>query len=272
VLTNKQLKEIQVLQHECEANEPIKLKLNWDMLETRDKQEQNDFLYYEGGRLVGFLGLYGFGHQVEVCGMVAPEYRRKGIFTELYTKAQKEIKRRGFTDVLLNAPANSQSAKGYLHSVTCQYEFTEYQMKWEEVAIAADDAVSIRLAEPQDFEMEVQLDIQSFGFDEEEARDFNNRIKQEPLQFFYMIETGGRTVGKIRVSHMNGEAWIFGFSVFPECQGKGFGRKALTKVVLNEHQHGYPIFLDVEATNAHALKLYESCGFKAFQSQDYYRV
>jgi ribosomal protein S18 acetylase RimI-like enzyme len=86
-----------------------------------------------------------------------------------------------------------------------------------------------------------------------------------------MIEKGGRAVGKIRVDHSGREAWIYGFSILPKYQGKGLGRKALKKVVAEQCQLGYDIFLEVEATNEHALRLYESCGFKTIQRQDYYQ-
>ena len=86
-----------------------------------------------------------------------------------------------------------------------------------------------------------------------------------------IIEAEGKTAEKMRVSELNGEAWIYGFAIFPELQGKGNGRKALSKVVKMEQQKGLPIFLEVEAKNTHALKLYESCGFRSYHSQDYYR-
>ena len=82
----------------------------------------------------------------------------------------------------------------------------------------------------------------------------------------------GRRVGKIRVDHSEGEAWIYGFSIFPEYQGKGHWQKGVEKDSGKTAWHlGYDIFLEVEATNAHALRLYESCGFKTIQRQDYYR-
>jgi ribosomal protein S18 acetylase RimI-like enzyme len=85
-----------------------------------------------------------------------------------------------------------------------------------------------------------------------------------------IIEASGKTAGKMRVAESNGEAWIYGFAVFPELQGKGIGRKALSRVVKMEHQKGRSVFLEVEAKNAHALRLYESCGFRSYHSQDYY--
>lgn len=271
MLTAKQLTDIKELQYVCEKGEPFELKLNWDMLQSREENEGNDFFHYEDGKLVGFLGLYGFGNKVEACGMVAPDYRRKGIFTKLYRKAENVLKERGTSHILLNAPTNSESGKGFLQSIPCSYAFSEHQMKWEETELSYKEDVVLRLSSPDDFETEVQLDVQCFNFEEEDAREYNERIKRENTDQFYIIETNGISSGKMRISHLNGEAWIYGFAIFPEYQGKGIGRKALTNVILNEDKNGFSIFLEVEAKNAHALKLYESCGFKVYHAQDYYK-
>jgi ribosomal protein S18 acetylase RimI-like enzyme len=272
MLTKSTLQDIEKLQHVCEAADHIQLKLNWDMLRNREKDERNDFLHYENGELVGFLGLYGFGTKVELCGMVHPEFRRKGIFTKLFHEVMNEIDTRQTKEVLLNAPADSQSAKGFLHTVPCAYSFSEYQMKWQETELDGMEGVVIRPATQEDDEAQIQLDVLCFGFDVEDASDFQRRIKHEPYDKRYMIEKDGKTVGKIRVTTLNEEAWIYGFAVFPEYQGQGIGRKALKKTIMKaREEEGYPVFLEVEAKNAHALGLYESCGFKAFHTQDYYQ-
>jgi ribosomal protein S18 acetylase RimI-like enzyme len=270
MLNAKQLEELRGLQQRCEEADDIQLKLNWDMLQSRQAEEKSDFLHYENGKLAGFVGIYGFGNKVELCGMVDPQFRRQGIFTRLFTSALNEIKGGSYRKLLLNAPADSDSAKGFLQKVPSEYSLTEYQMKWVEREIAEAGDLSLRPAVEADSELEVQLDIECFGFLEEEARHFNRRIKQEGSQQFYMIETDGVTVGKMRVDHTNEEAWIYGFAVLPEHQGKGIGRKALSTVIAKEQRNGYPVFLEVEAKNAHALRLYESCGFATFQAQDYY--
>jgi ribosomal protein S18 acetylase RimI-like enzyme len=268
LLTSKQLVNIKELQKICEAGEPFELKLNWDLLETRPENEVHDLFYYENDKLVGFLGLYGFGNKVELCGMVHPEYRRRGIFTRLYQDAEKMIAEQKYKKVLLNAPSTSDTAKGFLKSIPCEYAFSEHQMKWEIKDLSKQVDVQLREATPEDFDLEVQLDVECFDFEEEDAREYNDRIRL--VDDHCIIDWEGKSVGKMRLSHQNDEAWIYGFAVLPEFQGKGIGRKALTNVVLDEHQNGFPIFLEVEAKNANALRLYESCGFKAYHSQDYY--
>jgi ribosomal protein S18 acetylase RimI-like enzyme len=272
MLTKEQLQQIAELKSLCEKEGEFELKLNEDMLETRDENSKEDFFHYEDERLVGFLGCYGFGNKVEMTGMVHPDYRRKGIFSKLFAEAVAETKKRENTTILLNAPSSSASAKKFLDSIPCTFEMAEYQMKWVAGELYEDPAVSIRPSTSQeDFEAEIQLEVACFGFTEQEARSFNQRMKELNSEDMFIIEAEGRPAGKIRVSETNGEAWIYGFAVFPELQGKGIGRKALSKVVKVETEKGLPVFLEVEARNAHALKLYESCGFRSYHSQDYYK-
>lgn len=272
MLSQKQLGDIKKLQLVCEQEEAIHLKLNWEMLELRNDQEQTDFFHYENEELVGFIGLYGFGNKVEVCGMVHPHYRRKGIFTRLLDEALTEIKRQEAEVVLLNGPANSSSAQGFLRTVPCQLAFSEYQMKWSEMDLGEVEQVLVRKSTATDLETEIQLDVECFGFKEEEARKYNTRIRKENTQSYYIIEEDQQPVGKIRVQHLNGEAWIYGFAIFPKYQGKGIGRRVLKRVIREQHALGYPIFLEVETKNANALKLYQSCGFNTIDGQDYYRL
>lgn len=125
MLTDKQMKEIKELQTECEQDGGFDLKLNWDMLAARKDGKKDDFFHYENDKLVGFLGLYGFGNKVELCGMVHPDWRRRGIFNRLLEEAIEEAKNRGTRQILLNAPAGSNSAKGFLETVPNRYFVTE---------------------------------------------------------------------------------------------------------------------------------------------------
>lgn len=271
MVTKDQLAEIKALQEVCEKQGGFQLKLNFDMLENRAENKEEDFFDYEDGRLIGFLGSYGFGNKVELCGMVHPDYRRKGIFSSLLKRGLEEAKKQEASTILLNAPTDSQSAKEFLKTIPCDFEVAEYQMKWQKTDLTIDPAIKLRPSvSKEDWEAEIQLEVLCFGFTAKEAEEFNEMIRETSDDQNQMIEFDGKTVGKMRVAESDGEAWIFGFAVFPEHQGKGIGRKALSKVVKMEDQKGFSIFLEVEARNAHALGLYESCGFKSYHSQDYY--
>jgi len=271
MLTKEELASIKELQATCERDGGFQLKLNFDMLETRAGREQEDFFHYEDGKLVGFLGSYGFGNKVELCGMVHPDFRRRGIFTKLLAIGLEVANKRGFQTILLNAPTDSLSAKEFLKNIPCAFSVAEYQMKWQKTDLGEDPAVTLRSSiTEEDFEIEVQLEVLAFGFEEEESREFNLKLRENHFEENFIIEVDGKAAGKMRVAESDGEAWIYGFAVFPELQGKGIGRKALSRVVKLEDQKGLSVFLEVEAKNAHALKLYESCGFRSYHSQDYY--
>lgn len=271
MLTKEELTAIKELQEICEKDGGFELKLNFDMLDNRAGQVKEDYFHYEDSKLVGFLGSYDFGNKVELCGMVHPDYRRRGIFTSLLKQGIEDAQKRNIRKILLNAPTSSQSAKEFLKTIPCSFYIAEYQMKWHETELSEDSSITLRPSTTEeDFEAEVQLEVLAFGFNEDEARMFNQQIRESGGEENLIIVADGKTAGKIRVMEANGEAWIYGFAVFPELQGKGIGRKALTKVVKAETQKGLFVFLEVEAKNAHALKLYESCGFRTYHSQDYY--
>ncbi|WHY03084.1 GNAT family N-acetyltransferase [Neobacillus sp. DY30] len=274
MLTKEDLENIKTLQEICEQEGNLLLKLNYDMLQSRSEKRKEDFFHYEAEKLVGFLGSYYFGNKVEICGMVHPDYRRKGVFSKLLEEALEEAKNREARTILLNAPTESQSAKGFLKNIPCTLSMIEYQMKWEENSELSDDqTIKVRPSiSGDDSEAEIQLDVQCFGLNEKEARQYKQETKELETDIRLIIEVDGKIAGKMRLSEMNGEAWIYGFAVFPGLQGKGIGRKALSKVVKMEDEKGFSIFLEVEAKNANALRLYESCGFRSYHSQEYYKV
>ncbi|MES9744621.1 GNAT family N-acetyltransferase [Priestia megaterium] len=266
------LEDIQKLQSICEQEEHIELKLNFDMLRSRKQNEVNDFFHYEDNQLVGFIGLYGFGNTVEICGMVAPSYRRKRIFSELFSQALHICKKRGYTEILLNAPGDSVSGRKFLKQIPCSFTFSEYQMKWTKKELEDDNPfVTLRSSQSDtDMKMEMQVDVECFGMSLTEAAAYYEQTKTEEQQNHFIVEYNSQAVGKLRVSYDKSEAWIYGFGILPSYQKLGIGKAALKQVVLKQLQLGYDIFLEVEAKNKRALQLYETCGFNSYHVQDYY--
>lgn len=269
MLTTQQLKDIEKLQKECEIHDHLQLKLNWEMLRARES-DHLDFPHYEHGELVAFLGLYAFGSAVEVCGMVKPSARRQGHFHRLFQQGMERVQQDGYRKVLLNAPAGSDAAKAFLSKQGAEYAFTEHQMEWQEKSLEDTDDIHLRHATLDDYEMRVRLSVAAFGLNEEDARAIEIMVSADHTDMF-MIDVSEGTVGKIRVSREEGQAWIYGFSILPEYQGRGIGRKVLRKVIKEQSMAGYSVHLEVETKNDHALGLYESVGFKTVHSQDYYR-
>jgi len=269
MLTTQQLVDIEQLQKECESHDHVQLKLNWEMLRERTA-DPLDYLQYEQGELVAFLGLYAFGSTVEVCGMVKPCERRKGYFQRLFDLAMEHIKRNGYKKVLLNAPSGSDAAKSFLKKQGAKYAFSEHQMKWQECHLEETGGLVLRKATVDDYETSVQISVQAFGMNEADARAMESQTFADHTDM-RMIVVNEETVGKLRVSREEErQAWIYGFAVLPAYQGKGIGRQALRQVIKELSAAGYSVHLEVETKNEHALGLYESVGFKAVHTQDYY--
>lgn len=272
MLTKKQLDDIRSLQQISEETENIELKLNWDTLKSRPADEKNDYFHYgKSGKLLGYLALYNFGGPVELCGMVHPDHRRKGIFTSLFNEAVKQLTKA--RKLLINAPASSESAKGFIKSSPCTYSFSEYQMKRHKSAEIGtiNQEVTMRKAVSSDLNFINHLDTVCFDIPKEEAEAFNNNIFDCENEKTFIIEYKSVKSGKIRIQKEEDAAWIYGFAVDPLFQGKGIGRSALTNVVNLQHSKGVNwVHLEVAAENAHALTLYKTCGFEPYGTQDYY--
>ncbi|MEW9503026.1 GNAT family N-acetyltransferase [Jeotgalibacillus marinus] len=269
MLTTQQLQDIEQLQKECETNDHLQLKLNWEMLRKRDSN-QLDFVHYENDKLVAFLGLYAFGSTVEVCGMVKPSERRKGHFQRLFQQGMDTVKQNGYKKILLNAPARSDVAKAFLNKQGADYAFSEHQMEWQEGSIEEVDGVTLRQAKANDLDLRIRLSVEAFGLTEEDAQASESSVDRDEDASMLMIDVNEETVGKILVDRQDGQAWIYGFSILPEQQGKGIGSKVLRRVIKDQHSAGYSVHLEVETKNDHALGLYESVGFKAVHAQNYY--
>ncbi|MBD7965856.1 GNAT family N-acetyltransferase [Fictibacillus norfolkensis] len=269
MLTKQQLLDIKKLQKECEIHDRIQLKLNWNMLENRESN-QLDYFHYENDELVAFLGMYPFGSTVEACGMVKPSDRRKGHFQNLFQKGMESAKQCGYQKILLNAPAGSWAAKEFLLKIGAEYAFSENQMVWEEKSIQSVEGITLRQAKEEDLDMSIRISIEAFGMTREDATLMQRSFKKERNTDMLMIDVNESTVGKIRVSRKDGEAWIYGFSILPEHQGKGIGRKVLRQVIKEQISAGYSVHLEVETKNDNALGLYQAVGFKVVHAQDYY--
>ncbi|MNO88385.1 ribosomal-protein-alanine N-acetyltransferase [compost metagenome] len=263
------------LQQCCEKADEIALKLNWDMLEEHSIDDGIHLYEVKDEKMVAFLGRYLFGGKLEVCGMVHPDYRRQGIFTKLLSKGLDETPLAETSEILLNAPANSKSAKLFLDTISCKYEMSEYQMKYHsetDQLTAVKWDVTLRQATEQDTELLIRLDSDGFGMTYEESKEFYDDMSLTQLCENEVILLDGEPAGKIRVTRIHGESWIYGFVVSGSYRGQRIGSSVLRKVIDRELAAGFEhIGLEVALTNPDAMKLYTTAGFQVVSSQDYYK-
>jgi ribosomal protein S18 acetylase RimI-like enzyme len=275
-LTRAELAEIKLLAERCNTYEGLDLKLIWSVLEKREPDQTNDFLYYENGTLVGFLPVYSFNStEAEISGMVHPDYRRRGIFTTLYQEARAECQSRGLTEILLIVEQASSSGQAFARALGADYDHSEYKMVLGEPRLLArvDESLRFRSATPADIPLFVHITAVAFDFLEDDVNWYVAEKFGQAEEGFYVAELDGVVIGKIDVSFSAHGGHIYGFAVLPEYQGRGYGRQILWHTIQEILARGYQhITLEVSVENKHALSLYHSCGFKETGSYDYYRI
>lgn len=272
-LTQTDLAEIKLLAELCNKHEELNLKLNWSILEEREQDQTNDFFYYEKGMLVGFLPLFSFNStEVEISGMVHPEYRRRGIFTALYGAARAECQRRGFSKILLIVEAGSSTGQAFASSLPASYDHSEYAMMLEEPRMPAylEERLHFRSATPDDLLLLAHITARAFDLPEDEGSSYSAARLEQANYGLYVGELDGEVIGKIDVSFSAHGGLLYGFGVLPEYQGRGYGRQILARTIQEMLARGKSeITLEVSVTNKNALSLYQSCGFKETSSYDY---
>jgi ribosomal protein S18 acetylase RimI-like enzyme len=274
-LNEKQLKEIKGLEEECNRFEDLKMKLNWDMLTSRAKNEVNDFLVYENDELVGYLALYIFkGSEAEVSAMVHPNHRRKRIFRKLLSQARQELMVRDIPRFLFICDEKSKSGKGTMEAIKAVYAFSEYGMTLQEAKpLSSSIEVTLKEANEEDLEDLVNMDVTCFRLNKEDTSILLQKQLGQPNRIHKVASINGKRIGKISVLVSEAEAYIYGFCVLSSYRGKGYG-KAILKETVDQLIHGghTKIALEVECKNKSALILYKRCGFEVEAGYEYYRL
>lgn len=268
-LSDQELKDIGKLEASCCKNEPLTMKLNWDMLETRSTDEVNDFLYYDGDELIGFLGLYGLS-EIEATGMVHPDHRRRGIFTELLHAARQECRKRNCSRILMISERSSEPGTGFVRQTGARYTFSEYRMRFAEMGVPdfPQHGIALRKAGPADLAELRHLRAECLGLPQDD-KEYTPAVHDS----VYVAELEGESIGVIGVSIEGESSYIFGFGIKPEKRGRGYGREVLSRVLLELLSHQMtPAILEVAVENEKALSLYQSCGFKEITVYDYYEL
>ena len=275
-LMQEELTEIETLASLCEAYEQLHMKLNWDILRSRPHDQTNDFLYYENGVLVGFLAFFSFNPiEGEVSGMVHPEYRRRGIFTQLFTAAREECQSRHIPTLLLIVEHNSQSGQGFAASLQPGYQHSEYKMELAEIVPLPqlDTRLHFRVARSEDAPILAHITAISFDMPEPDVTWYSQKKIDDVKSKVFIASLDETPIGKLDVSLNAQNAYIAGFGVLPPYRGWGYGRQILAQTIREILARGQNrIVLEVATDNRNALSLYQSCGFREISSYDYYSL
>jgi ribosomal protein S18 acetylase RimI-like enzyme len=279
-LSHAELDSLAALERACLESDGGRLKLEWPMLRNRSLGWTSDFIWVAGDEVRGFVGIYQWRPiAAELCGMVHPAWRRRGIGALLYDAAGAELSQRRVLQALLIVDRQLDSGRRFAAGRGGVLEHSEHRMQQrrEPAEGVAPDLVALRSARAERGDVQFVAGCLAAAFEEDVAApsfDDSARIEQL-LAGTSIIERlpDREPVGVLRVEREGGVASIYGFGVLPAMQGRGYGQAALSALTRQLHRSGAgTISLEVLSTNDRALRLYTACGFDPVGTDDYYAM
>ena len=271
-LSSQALDAIAQLERQVVDADGGRLKLEWGRLRRRSGGRVEDLLWWESGRLLGFLGFYDFGSSLEVTGMVTPDARRRGIGTALLDAAMPLYRRLGHQKVLLIVPRHSEAGKRLALRRGAVFDHSEHALvlSGDPPSGPHEPALSVRPAAAADIPLISHL--LEVGFGGPQPHDLAGRLNS-PHGRILVVEVRGSAVGTLSLAREGDDAGIYGFVIDPSWQGRGIGRGVLRRVCEQLRADGAGrIGLEVAVDNDRALGLYTSVGFMPVTTEDYFAL
>lgn len=263
----------------------VKLELEYKKMCIEDdsslvNDQMNEFLCLNNQKIIGYIGVCDFGgNAIEINGLVDPDYRQQGIFTELFTMCMASLPKRKSNLKLLLSDSNSKSGISFINRYTNVLHHCEYEMYLDTFFIQSQALcdIELRLATNKDaYEIDQQnkiyftedvdgdeINLSLINPEDEIAKGFNS----------YLAIYNKQIVGKVNIQYSDTVSGIYGLGVKPEFRSKGLGRGILKKAIdMIKAESASQIMLQVEVENDNALNLYRSCGFQETYSMNYYKL
>lgn len=167
-INREDINEINQLQELCVLADQTALELELDYkLGVYSEKEHgaveqiNEFLYFDGPELIGYMGISGFGGTdapLEVNGMVHPAYRRQGVFGRLSELVMAEWRRRETSQgMLLLSDRKSEAGQAFIRGTGASYHHSEYEMYLRENGPETNNGSGIHRNSGTQYDSEMQI-------------------------------------------------------------------------------------------------------------------
>ncbi|MGR3778030.1 GNAT family N-acetyltransferase [Bacillus paramycoides] len=276
-LTANEIQQMKDLAHICGQHDQIDYSsdLHVNFLTARNKDEINDFLFYDNTQLIGALSMYDFERptKLELIGFVHPNYRKQHIGTTLLQTAMNEIQKRETDEALLIISGDSISGKSFAKQMNLPYLYSEYGMEFKtnETQKTLKNNINLTVASSELLPDLIEIASKAFGDSVENTSTWLQKMMTSSSHQIYRALIDEKVIGTITVTEQKHSTTLSGFAVHPSYQGKGYGKEILGYMVHTLITKGVStIELEVETKNKNALKLYTQCGFEIMTKYDYY--
>jgi ribosomal protein S18 acetylase RimI-like enzyme len=271
------------LRDSCNTVDGLDLKVGLPRFaaEARDSTlRPSAFLLYVDDVLGGYCSLDGDERSVEICGMVTPAHRRRGMGQALLDAALAACHADALAEILLISEEASAAGCAFAARNDGSQEFAEHRMELRDFAamqrgLTREPGLILRRAGREDAGTLAHTKAMSFA-DESKAAAFEADILDEfpyPSTRFYLAELAGKPVSSLKLYREGDRASIYAFGVLPEYRRRGIAWQTLALLVKELQAEGISrIGLEVETTNEPAIALYLACGFSPITTYDYYRL
>lgn len=274
-LTEQQAAQARDLRDLCNRADGLDLKLGIASTFMTQAAEPYAFLCTVDGVLAGFCTLLGGDDpELELCGIVHPAYRRRGIGRALLRAAMDSARRRlAAIRVLLICEDASISGRAFVATVGGKHSFSEIRMEIaaEQLPSAIQSPLDLREATSADAPELARVIGDSFGqahLVEDVIRDMSAEGER-----YFLASKDGVPVGAFKIFIDRPKAYIYAFGVPPAYRRNGYGRAMLENILPRLFQEGWTaVGLEVDADNAPAQALYHAVGFHEVTIYGYYMI
>ena len=271
-ISGAERREAEAILDACRA-EGLSLKLDLDVLGERDG-EIRALVCHEDGALAGFCTLDP-GRDLELCGAVHPDRRRRGIGRALLTRALDEARRCGRERALVICEERSSGGVALLSAAGATRAFGEHRMALTGLVRAEPPLATLEVARATLDDVGGVARVIARTMDDDETG-LLTKIAAEldaPGQRFYFGRIDGAVVASLKVVFGRDRAYVYGFGVLPEHRRRGLGRQLLTGVIDALAAEGHTrVALEVETHNHAAVSLYLAMGFTITTTYGYHAL
>lgn len=238
----------------------------------------SQFLAMSAGEVIGYAGV-DEGQDAEVCGMVHPEHRCRGVGAALLDSALKAAADTGRKTVLVICEDAAPVAIDWLGRRGGVLDSSELRMvlRLEGAGASSRDTmargVALRKSTAADRPVLRHLLGEGFPDMDDEVLDLllgrHDAVEEQSL----IAWDGERAVGTLRLIDTPERSMVYGLVIGSTFRGQGYGGAAISAALDLMRGRGVrEVSLEVLPDNAPAVRLYTRLGFKTVTTYRYLRV